>query len=495
MTDVGMEIQRRDVAATMPLINVVAVLAFGTAGVAFAAILCASGRYREAGALAAAAIGGALVIWIPISIETVLIAWFATTPLLSFYIRFPIDRSILTYNRIVFGFLIVALIVRQAKTGEWSSLRSTFSRFEIAWALLSVLALVSAAVQSSNVAYGTRLAVDTFWLPLVAFHLARNHFAVRRNGKALLLGAVSLVFFLFVTGAAELATGADLFAYKGSEIVREGELRVNGPFGTDSSYAIVCVMLFLFLRAAPRMLRLRFDRSGKLVYVLALAGAALGALLPVFRTVALTLVVCWVVLEWIVRSGGAKSPHRRLPVGALIVASVIIAAALTAVAAPSAFVSRLTSARTAFGRLATWQAAVELTLYKPVFGVGLANYAEAYDATHYYAEQPDEEVLETRASYYPHSNVLWISAELGLTGLALYIAASVYLFIMGWRALKKAADQCRRTAVACFIAILVAYWIPGLTLASGYYSDLNLYFFFLAGALLNRSSTTVDIRN
>src|SRR5262249_39394649 len=263
---------------------------------------------------------------------------------------------------------------------------------------------------SSNVAYGTRMAVDTFWLPLVAFHLCRNHFRLVSNGKSLLLSVVTLVFFLFVTGVFEFGTGVDLFAYKGSDIVREGERRVNGPFATDSSYSILCVMFFLFLLAAPRMLRLRFDRSAKMVYALALASAALGALLPVFRAVALALVVCWILLEWTARSNDAKSLQSILRFGSLIVMILIGSGALAALITPSAFVRRLTDPRTVFGRLATWQGAVEITLHKPVFGVGLGNYSEAYDATHYYSDQADEEVLDTRAAYYPHSNVLWISA-------------------------------------------------------------------------------------
>lgn len=490
-----MDTARKDFLTTTRFNGVAVTFVLGTAGVVFAAVLCASGHYQEAAAVAAAAIGAWLVVSMPISIETLLIVWFATTPLLSFYIRFPTDRSILTYNRVVFGLLIVALIAKQTRAGEWASLRIRCSRFEVAWALLSVLTLASAAAQSNNVAYATRMSVDTFWLPLVAFHLSRNHFRLASNGKALLLGAVALVFFLAVTGAFEFGTGLDLLAYKGSRIVREGERRVNGPFLTDSSYATISLMFFLFLMAAPRIFRLRFDRSGKLVYALAVASAALGALLPAFRMVALALVVCWMILEWTARSGDAKFLRRSLSVGLLIVASLIVVTLLAAVVAPSAFVRRLTDPRTAFGRLATWQAAVEITLYKPVFGVGLGNYSEAYDATHYYAEQPDEVVLDTRAAYYPHSNLLWISSELGLTGLALYITANVYLFLMGWRALKRASDQQQRTTAACVIALLVAYWIPGLTLSSGYYSDLNLYFFFLAGALLNRSSRTVDIKN
>jgi O-antigen ligase len=141
--------------------------------------------------------------------------------------------------------------------------------------------------------------------------------------------------------------------------------------------------------------------------------------------------------------------------------------------------------------LATWEAAAEITLDNPVFGAGLGNYRDYFDATHYYADEPPEEVLDTRAVDSPHSNALWISSELGLTGFSMYIAANVYLLLMGWRAFKNAGDRRQRVTASCFLALVFAYWIPGLTLSSGYYSDVNLCFFFLTGAL---SSSFVSSR-
>jgi O-antigen ligase len=271
-----------------------------------------------------------------------------------------------------------------------------------------------------------------------------------------------------------------LFAFKGAELVREGERRVNGPFATDSSFAVICLILFLFLLAAPRMFRVRLDRAAKLVYAVSLVAAASGALLTLFRIIAIAMIVCGIFLTWPTRTGAARK--RLLSAGVL--AAVVLAAivGLSSALVPSITVSRLTSARTAYGRLATWQAAAELTLANPVFGVGLNNYAEAYDAAHYYADEPPEEVGATKAVDSPHSNALWISSELGLTGLALYVAASVYLLLTGWRAFKN-DDVFQRGTAACLLALVAAYWISGLTLTTGYYSDLNLCFLFLAGVL------------
>lgn len=482
-------------------------------GVAFAAILCASHNYREAAVFAAAALGAGLLVAGPISVRAVLITWFATAPLASFYIRFPTDRSIITYNRVVFALVVLKLLLKSRtsastklarKSASFSEnavpqpARLSVSKFEVAWALLSVLALASAVAQSNNVAYAVRIAIDTFWLPLVAFHAAKNYLDLRNGGRLLLLGGMALALLLFATGAFELLTGTDLFGYKGAEIVREGERRVNGPFVADSSFAIICLMLFLFLLAAPRLFRVRFDRTGKLVYASALAAAGLGALLPLFRGVALALVVCWSVLQWLPErhnnypSSRRSAIRRGVPLVSLL---VVILAALVGWIAPNAASivgSRLTDPRSAYGRFATWQAAAEIAFENPVLGVGLTNYADYFDATHYYSDEPPEEVLETRAADSPHSNLLWISSELGLAGLALYVAANIYLFLMGWRSFKRATNKRQQTAAACFVAVVIAYWIPGLTLASGYYSDLNLYFLFLLGAI-SRFSGSQDL--
>ena len=193
-----------------------------TAGIAVAGMLCATADYRNAAVVTAVSLGAAFLLAAPVTFEVVLLTWFAATPLASFYLRYPIDRSIITYSRVVFGLLVVMLLLEShrklKRTGalldtSFSAGRATFSisKFEIAWALLSVLALASAVARSNNVAYATRIAIDTFWLPLLAFYFARKHFDLRSGGRLLLLCCMTLALFLFATGVFELTTGIDLF--------------------------------------------------------------------------------------------------------------------------------------------------------------------------------------------------------------------------------------------------------------------------------------------
>jgi O-antigen ligase len=217
-----------------------------------------------------------------------------------------------------------------------------------------------------------------------------------------------------------------------------------------------------------------------------------------FRVVAFALVLCWIFQLWLEhRASGrlfwkAAGVRRQLPLAFAVGVLVILLGAWLALRAAPALGTRLTDPRSGFGRLATWQAAAEITFENPALGVGLTNYADYYDQSHYYSDEPPEEVLETKAVNSPHSNLLWISSELGLPGLVLYIAANVFLFLTGWRAFRGATGKQQLAASSCYLALVVAYWVSGLTLASGYYSDLNLYFLFLLGALSSQSPGRIN---
>src|SRR5262249_40529997 len=85
--------------------------------------------------------------------------------------------------------------------------------------------------------------------------------------------------------------------HKGSEILRDAEIRVNGPFTADSSFALISLMLDLFLRSAPVVLALKLDLGARLLYLTGLRCALVACLLPLFRRVAIALGVGFVLTE------------------------------------------------------------------------------------------------------------------------------------------------------------------------------------------------------
>jgi len=175
-----------------------------------------------------------------------------------------------------------------------------------------------------------------------------------------------------------------------------------------------------------------------------------------------------------------------MPAGPRSVWTAIVAlATVSALLASSSLGQRLSSLHNLYGRLATWEAAARISAENPLLGVGIANYSDSFRAMYFDAETPVERILESRAALSPHSTPLWVAAEAGALAFALYLMANVYIFRMGYRALKRAADGRERAAAGCSLALAVAYWLPGLTLTIGMYSDLNLYLFFLLGLLAN----------
>jgi len=442
------------------------------------------------------------------SVEAILIAWFVSTPILSFFVRYPLDKSVITYDRATIGLVIVMLLWKywsraknkpRAKNEPRARSSTGALPFEIAWALLAVLMLVNTAVKSGDVGHATRIVIDAFWLPLALFHIARRHFDMRGKGSALLLGAVAVGGMLFAIGAYEFVTGTDLFHYKGSELIRAGELRVNGPFASDSSYAIICLLIAVLLAFSPQALSVRLDRAARLTYGFAIAGSIAASMLPQFRMVAAAVAVCWLIFaatgsaqaEWLGKVNHAWRT-KRLPLSQLklhpFTMSVIVLIALAAVSvllASASLGQRLASLHNVYGRLATWEAAVRISAENPLLGVGITNYGDYFRAKYFEGEIPVERIIESRAALSPHSNPLWVAAEVGALAFALYLIANVYIFRMGYGALKRAADVRQRAAAACHLALAVAYWLPGLTLTSGIYSDLSLYFFFLLGLLAN----------
>ena len=459
-------------------------------------------------------------------LESLLLAWFVLSPIASFYLRFPLDKSVITFDRAVVGSLVFLLLLKlwQSRTIQNSKskiqsphdglrtpdsgLRTFFiTKFEIAWLSLSAIALLNALIQSTNVTYAIKIAIDTFFLPMVVFHMARHHFNWRERKNVVTIAAMALALLLFATGVYEFFTRSNLLAYRGSSVLREGELRVNGPFAADSSYAIICLLVTLFLRLLPRLLQIKFDKSGRFIYVGALVSSAVATLLPLFRSVALALVLCWLAIEYLILArqkadAARETTEPKSENGAhrftfmrsrrVLVYSTVVLVFLMSFAAwreplgSSSFLSRLASPRNFYGRLATWQTAARIAFNNPFVGVGLTNYSESFDVIFSDWQHQDVDWIgDIRAVESPHSNYLWIASELGFSGFVPYLLANAYLLLMGFRALRRAKTGQQFLAGGGFLALFAAYTIAGLTLQSGFYSDLNLYFFFMLGLLAN----------
>ena len=139
-------------------------------------------------------------------------------------------------------------------------------------------------------------------------------------------------------------------------------------------------------------------------------------------------------------------PRRLLNgVAIALVAIFIVAAAWSAGLLPSSIVNRLTTAATdlftvsdvrgihfhpgnyaVIERLAHWQAAGNMADHNPFFGVGLGNYAEAYERYR---------LINWEAPLgHAHNHYLNILAETGIVGLIAYVGFWLCIFRLTWAA-------------------------------------------------------------
>ena len=80
-----------------------------------------------------------------VSVEGLLIFWFAASPIASFYLRFPVDKSLITFNRGVIALAVVLLMARAwtspLQADRASRFTFTATKFEIAWAMVAAMTM------------------------------------------------------------------------------------------------------------------------------------------------------------------------------------------------------------------------------------------------------------------------------------------------------------------------------------------------------------------
>ncbi len=401
--------------------------------------------------------------------EALLGVWIAASPWLSFVLRYPDLKSVVTFDRIVIPAIVLGLLARAVRRdGRLPAIHVG----ELAAMAFGVVALASVAAVSVEKGYALRTAVDAFLLPAMLLYAVRGGFDVEGGRVAVVTGAIVLGLTLPLPGAFEFLTGSDLFVYSGASIFRTGIVRPNGPFITDNSYAMVGAMLAIFLVWSARALSVRIRGVAQTVWVLAVAGAFLTAALPLFRTVLATLVVALAMPMLVALR--VRALARTALVGVVLVIAAL--PAILAVSGTAVFRDRILDPSSGFSRAATYLAGADIVSDHPILGVGLTNYHDYFlekFGEAWYVEV--ETVGDEGAESYPHNNVLSVWAELGLLGLVPFAVAGITLAGQAWR------DRDVES-----LGLMLAFALPGLTLVTCYSADLNLIAAAMVGVMMAR---------
>lgn len=425
-----------------------------------------------AGLAVAAAVATALALRHP---QILLGLWFAATPWAAYVLKFPEERSIVTFDRVVVTAIVVGFAARVwRRQGRLPGL----TLFEIASLCFAVVAGVSALALSDEKGLAFKITIDAFTLPVALFYALRTGFEPERDRRALFWGALVLALALPWVGVAEFVTARDLMPFKGASIFRTGIVRANGPFQTDNSYAIIGALVGVFLYWLPSVLALRLDRTSRWAWCAGQATAYLAALVPIFRAIIGAIAMALALPAVLARRS------RLLARIALVAILVLLAATpvLIPLSRTATFRDRISDPSSAFSRAATYLAALDVIEDHPVSGIGLTNYHTYFEAkfgTAWYIDV--EAVANVGAESYPHNNVLGFWAELGIFGVLFYLLAAIALAGEAWR---------RRSHAA--LALMMVYWVPGMFLQSAVYADLNLYYLCMLGVLFARPALDAD---
>jgi O-antigen ligase len=242
--------------------------------------------------------------------------------------------------------------------------------------------------------------------------------------------------------------------------------RPNGPFGTNDSLALIGLVIFFLLLFLRNLLGERLSFWRRIVHGIGLTASLAMALMPMFRSVGISLMVILLIATL-----STRRPSRRI-LGFALLLFCLGAVSLVSILAPDTYADR-SDPGNVYGRVAEQIQTWHLFSSHPLLGVGLGHFADTVNGdTHYYEFYNGIRSLDS-----PHNSLGGILAETGILGFIPYVAAQGMLFLAFWR-LRKRRDRNAQLAWTYFLYIFLSYWISGLSLQSGYSSDLNLWFIF-----------------
>jgi hypothetical protein len=296
-----------------------------------------------------------------------------------------------------------------------------------------------------------------------------------------------------------VCTVLDSAAGIGSAVPAEGRL-ASAAYGNKELLAAFLVGFIPFttvtLRAGPTK-PLRRTALTALV-VLTIAMVLTGNRTSWLAAIAGLLVAAALTFSASVSSAAHKTANRFGNAGSLVVAGsfmVVIAGVLLSLGVGGGIIRhKLTSLSpgTMDGRLPLWRAAISMIRAHPLMGVGIGAYpVQLFTYSGYIRTFPTAaQIIKNGPSLLSmaHNEYLQTAAELGVVGIALYLAVIVSFFVITFGAWRSAVPGLRRTLLAATISAVVAQCVDALANPGWRYADVApiLWLMFAVGISATR---------
>jgi hypothetical protein len=412
-------------------------------------------------------------------IDGILLWWAAVFPLGYYFGSFPRERSIVTLDRVVVLVAFMGLFL--VKAGMLTAVPRALRQAGLATLTFAVVVGVSLR-ESRNILNGVQNLLEGFVLPPLLGWCVIARFDVRRRLPTIHTAVCISSIICAAVAAAEIVTGEDLLPNQGSatSYAGGGIPRPNGPFASNETLALIGAVSFFFLLFLRAILGPKLSDGRRMLHSIGLAATLGMALMPMFRSVLLTLLIVLIIdTFW------EKRTTRRAWRVALIFVSVGLIFIAT-LFIPESVVEDRSRAENVYGRVAQFEQTLRVFLEHPVLGVGFYNFGRVVAGEpRYVASYQGVNSVDS-----PHNNLTQVLAETGIVGFLPYVIAHILLLRAMWQL--RQLSSLGRLAWKYYVYLWLTYWITGLTESSGY-SPLNLVYIFATTVFFKYAITDPDL--
>jgi hypothetical protein len=423
--------------------------------------------------------GWILLIWVAISFirgrfDYVVLGWLAVFPYCYYFFSYPAERAIFTIDRAFIVLLAIELFFMSRRTGATPLTRDVRISGYF-WGLYLLVCFGSLASHPVFDVLGSyRLLLDGMLMPALLGLYAVRLFPITRNLSKLHGCVCVLMLGIAVVCGSELLSGKNLLPWPGAieTWIYNYDvkiLRVDGPFENSSVLSVIGVVGLFFITYSRRLIGSSLTSTQHLLHIIGLVASLASALMPMNRGLIIAVLVCASIDYF------AKAPLISRSLWNCLFAALFFAAVFAKLLYPGVFEDRVTGGDNFYQRIAQDVQTSEVIRDHPLMGVGFNLFSATVIGDPRYAVQWGG----FEAMNVPHNSILSVLAEEGGVGFLLYAGGQLYFIRAMWRMRKV-----NRLGWQVFLYCILVYIIFGFDVGIAYYSDLNLFYMFVLGIIL-----------
>lgn len=406
--------------------------------------------------------------------EPMLLFWAVCYPVGSYYLAFPRDRAVITFDRVVILGLAIATLLFVPRTPKYLSAKLNKISF---WGVLFVAAVAFSILMTPQDfrLSAARVAIDAFVLPLLLAWITYRSFRVHRYVRELHAVVCVVSIYLAAIALMEVISGQYLMPRKDTLLWYAGTgsiqiLRPSGPFSATGILSLVG-MINLFLIVFLRRVMGRLPLLPRLLHWTGVTAAFFVSVITLTRAVFVAYIV--ILAVDMLRRRRMKAIWKRVAFVTALCGLVVGFVTLM----PEVAKER-TDGSNLWARVAQTLVSLRMFSDHPLTGVGFCYYHNAAEENPSYSAL----VFGTQSVGDPHNFLGAVLAETGLIGILPLIVSQVWLVkVFNENKLKSSEG---RLVWDCFLMTFLAYWIMNMDVTVGYYGQLNVWSAFVLAILL-----------